>query len=91
VFHQYYITLYKGQEISSEKVNEYLHKQNLLKITENQRQILNGLITIRELCEAIQKTKAGKAPGPDGLPASYYKCFEDELLQPLQQRFLDSQ
>ena len=23
-------------------------------------------------------------PGPDGLPGSYYKCFEDELLQPLQ-------
>lgn len=27
MFHQYYSSLYKGQEISSEKVDEYLHNR----------------------------------------------------------------
>lgn len=30
-------------------------------------------------------TKTRKAAGPNGLLASYYKCFEDECLQHLQQ------
>lgn len=51
---------YKAQEISSEKSDEYLHKQNLPKIIYNHRLILNGPMTIRELCEAIKKIKTGK-------------------------------
>lgn len=34
VFHQYFTILYKGEEVSSEKVDEYLQKQNLSKITD---------------------------------------------------------
>lgn len=45
---------------------------------------MNGLIIIREVCKAIKKTKTGDVPRPDGLPASYYKCFEDDFLQSLQ-------
>lgn len=59
-----------------------------MKITENQRQILNGPIAIREVCETIKNVKAGKAPGPNRLASSYYKYFEDEVLQPLQQVML---
>lgn len=62
-----------------------MNRQNLPKITKNQRQILNGPIIIRELCQAIEKDKTGKAFGLKGLSVSYYKCFENELLQTLQQ------
>lgn len=51
-----------------------------MKIADNQRQILNEPIKIRQLYEAIEKSKTEKIFGPDGLPPSYYKCFEDELL-----------
>lgn len=68
-----------------EKLNAYFFKkQNLRKITEKQKQIMNGSIAIRKVCEAIKKTKTEKVLGSDGLPAFYYKYFEDELLQPLQ-------
>lgn len=52
-------------------MDEYLQKQNLPKITENQRQILDGPITIREVCEAIKKNKTGKASDPKELSDSY--------------------
>lgn len=47
-----------------------------LKFTEEQRQITNVSLTMMELTEA-NKTKKGKYPGPDGIPAEYYKHFED--------------
>lgn len=59
-----------------------LKKQNLLKVAEEQRQITNGPIAIREVLEATKKIKLGKVPGP----CSYYKCLEDEHFQHLQNK-----
>ena len=39
-------------------------------------------ITHAEIMEALKKQKNGKAPGPDGLPAEYYKEPEEVLFQP---------
>lgn len=36
-----------------------------------------------ELTEAIPKQKKGKAPSPDGIPAEFYKQFEDVLFDKL--------
>lgn len=54
-YKKYFINFYKGSDTSLEKINEFLKKQNLLRTTEEQRQIMNGLITIREVSEAIKK------------------------------------
>lgn len=70
--------------MSPEKIDQYLKKQKLCQITEEESSIMNGLITIREMVEAIKKIKLGKVPCPDDLLGLYYKCFEDKLLQPLQ-------
>lgn len=51
---------------------------------DKQKQMMNGPITVRGDCEII------KAIGPDGLSASYYKCFEDELFQKMMNSILDS-
>lgn len=32
-------------------------------------------ITVEEIEEAITQTKSGKAPGPDGYTAKFYKIF----------------
>lgn len=37
---------------------------------------MNGPTIIKDVCEAIKKIKTGKIPGPDGLLAFYYICFE---------------
>ena len=47
-----------------------------------QIQSLNEPLTYAEIIEALKKQKNGKAPGPDGLPAEYYKKLEEVLLQP---------
>lgn len=38
----------------------------------------------KKSCESHKKIKPSKAPGPDSLLGTYYRCFEDKLLQPLQ-------
>ena len=83
-FHQYYTNLYKRHDILPERIDEYIKRQKLPEITEEQKQLINGPITISEMEEVIKKIKLGKTQGPDGLPGSYYKHFEKELLQPLQ-------
>lgn len=56
------VTRMKYNEKLLRKVNEYeyLHEK-ILQISENQRKILNGLVTIREVCETIKKTKTEKS------------------------------
>ena len=53
-------------------------------MTDAQRRMMNGPITIREIYDAVKKMNKGRAPVPDGLLASSYKYFQDELLLPLQ-------
>lgn len=45
-------------------------------------EIIEGMeapITDKELTKAIDSSKLGKAPGPDGLNLAYYKTFHDVL------------
>lgn len=45
---------------------------------------MNHSLSVMEILDAIKKIKTGKAAVPDGQHGSYYKCFEDQFLQPLQ-------
>lgn len=82
-FHQNYSNLYKGSDIPLEKIDDYLKKANLSRITEGQRLIMNGSNTIRKVFGVIKKNpiKLVKVLGSGGSLGSYYKCFDDELLQ----------
>ena len=48
----------------------------------------NPLLTIEELCLAINWTKNNKAPGPDGIPAEIFKVGGQMLALKLRQLFL---
>lgn len=52
--HQYYSKLHREEKVSLGKLDECLKKQNLPKIKEKQEQLMNGPITIREVCEPIK-------------------------------------
>uniref|UniRef100_A0A803SS30 Reverse transcriptase domain-containing protein n=1 Tax=Anolis carolinensis TaxID=28377 RepID=A0A803SS30_ANOCA len=83
-FVTYYRKLYTEDNISREKVMQYLGRQNIKKISESQRECLNKKIEIEEIEKAIQRLPPNKAPGPDGLTSIYYKTFHDILCSPLQ-------
>lgn len=58
----------------------FLKEANLIKITEEDRVMLDAPMTAQELRKAIQDTPNGKSPGPDGLTALYYKKVQEPLL-----------
>ncbi|KAF7245550.1 hypothetical protein EYD10_08337 [Varanus komodoensis] len=68
--------LYRKEEFSIKKVKEYIRKGDLPKLPEKYQTILNQEVTTMEITEAIMGQKNNKTPGPDGLPAEFYKSFE---------------
>ncbi|KAF7244640.1 hypothetical protein EYD10_09237 [Varanus komodoensis] len=83
IVEDFFAKLYQNKEISIEKVNEYIRKGKLPKIPEKYRKALNEEVTMTEITEAIKRQKNDKTPGPDGLPAEFYKTFEGILSMPL--------
>uniref|UniRef100_A0A803TK04 Reverse transcriptase domain-containing protein n=1 Tax=Anolis carolinensis TaxID=28377 RepID=A0A803TK04_ANOCA len=83
-FKEFYSQLYENDQIKKDKINIYLGKSKLQKISEEDREALNKEISEKEIQKAIRKLDANKAPGPDGFSAIYYKTFEKELTPHLQ-------
>jgi len=48
-------------------------------LSEDARTALDRDLSLEELTNALQTTGAGKSPGPDGLPAEFFKKFWHEL------------
>lgn len=59
-----------------------MKRYNRMRWDEEQKKSLNEPITIYKITEVIKNQTSGKAPGPDGIPAEYYKKWEDTLLIP---------
>ena len=58
---------------------------NLPKLTENERDALEGKLTLVECRQALKCLGSGKSPGEDGFTAEFYKFFFEMLIQ----EFLD--
>lgn len=86
-FLDYYTRLYQKQQIPENKIDEYIKKCNLEKLTEEDKEFTNNEITIQEIKEAIKRLKTGKTPGNDGFTAEYYKKFQEYLIDPLKNLF----
>lgn len=48
-------------------------------LTEEQKNLLEGEITLAEVKQAITSLRLGKAPGNDGFPSDFYKKFVEDL------------
>ena len=86
-FRKFYKSLYQQEERSEAQQLEYLEGLPLTRVTTQQNEILSQKITEEELGEVIQKAKLHKAPGPDGLPAQFFKTYREELIPFLTQLF----
>uniref|UniRef100_A0A803TCQ4 Reverse transcriptase domain-containing protein n=1 Tax=Anolis carolinensis TaxID=28377 RepID=A0A803TCQ4_ANOCA len=79
-FNKFYSKLYSKDQIRKDKIGEFLSKQNLVKLSERQREFLNKEITEKEILKVINNMECNKAPGPDGLNGLYYKTFAEEVI-----------
>uniref|UniRef100_A0A2D4H858 Reverse transcriptase domain-containing protein n=1 Tax=Micrurus lemniscatus lemniscatus TaxID=129467 RepID=A0A2D4H858_MICLE len=67
------------KNIQEEKIKQYLKKAKLPQILKDIEIILEGNIMMMELTEALKRQNVRKVPGPDGLPAEFYKTFQETL------------
>uniref|UniRef100_A0A670HTD8 Reverse transcriptase domain-containing protein n=1 Tax=Podarcis muralis TaxID=64176 RepID=A0A670HTD8_PODMU len=81
-FVAFFEKLYEKGEESSVEIRNYLDQEERKFFTEEDCIQLNKVVSVKEVRDAINKMKNGKSPGPDGLPAKYYKKLVD-LLAPV--------
>ena len=58
---------------------EKLNIEEVPKVPEGKKHLLEGKITINELKKALDSTKKNKSPGLDGYPIEFFKAFWDDL------------
>uniref|UniRef100_A0A670YX33 Reverse transcriptase domain-containing protein n=1 Tax=Pseudonaja textilis TaxID=8673 RepID=A0A670YX33_PSETE len=83
IIQDFYGQLYKQEDFDEERIKLYLQNANLPKISEETEKMLESTITMMELTEAFNRQNNGKAPGPDRLPAEFYKTLQESLSTPL--------
>ncbi|XP_077340933.1 uncharacterized protein LOC143986462 [Lithobates pipiens] len=89
-FEKYYSSLYNLQNSapdSDNMISSFLSQFAPDKISSEASESLDSPISPVEWNLALKSLKPGKSPGPDGLPALYYKTFSDLLRKPFLKAF----
>uniref|UniRef100_A0A8C5M552 Endonuclease/exonuclease/phosphatase domain-containing protein n=1 Tax=Leptobrachium leishanense TaxID=445787 RepID=A0A8C5M552_9ANUR len=84
-FCSYFTKLYSIQtsqfpQLNMNDITQYLQRTIHRSLTCDEAEALGSRIGKEELTLAIKQSKAHKSPGPDGLPAEYFKIVQEELL-----------
>lgn len=75
-FEVFFGNLYTQPKVDKNKIEEYLDTLEIANTDEDLiEKTLNAPIEVKELEAAIKKQKSGKAPGPDGYTARFYKAM----------------
>lgn len=81
-FAKYYKQLYTSTNTStSEDLHSFLNQIEFPQFSDAARSALDAPITLKEVQMAVGALQSAKTPGPDGLPAEFYKEHR-ELLVP---------
>lgn len=79
-FRDFYISLYSSESHGDkQEIGAFLTFLGLPTLSEDQVASLDQPIIMEEIAEAIQNLPSGKAPGPDGFTAEFYKAYVEEL------------
>lgn len=73
----YYAKLYQKKNNSNEKLQDFA--KNLPKLTGEEAETLEGLITLKEASEVLKKMSNGKSPGTDGMTVEFFKFFWKQI------------
>ncbi len=69
----FYSDLYEANDTDSKCKDELF--SCLKKLTPEQQEVIDSLITFQEVTQAVKGLSSEKAPGLDGLPSEFYKYF----------------
>lgn len=85
-FREFYSSLYNLQTPSTPplQMDDYLRRSNMPKLPAESSELLAEPIAIEEIQKAVASMKVGKAPGPDGFTAQYYKTLLPALGENMQ-------
>ena len=74
---QFYTNLYSSSHPDTECADfqALLNIENLLVLSETDKQCCEGDVTIEECKSALDRMQIGKSPGCDGLTVEFYKAF----------------
>ena len=61
-------------------MGRFLEKFNLLRLNQEEIEILNNPITSSETEAVIKNLPKNKSPGPGGFTGEFYQTFRDELM-----------
>ena len=77
----YYTKLYENKDDTLEDVDleEYMKNIDMTKLTNQESDKLEGLLTYKEISEVLLKMKPDKSPGITGFTAEFFKVFLKQL------------
>ncbi|CAI5697422.1 unnamed protein product [Oreochromis niloticus] len=79
-FTKFYQELYTSNGLVEEqRLSDFFSSIKIPSLSEDQRTVLEGKITLIEVKQAIGSLSLGKSPGNDGFPSDFYKVFVGEL------------
>ena len=84
----FYENLYASHdEGNNGAFNDFVRDLQTVKLTDEEREDLEGYITIEECSKVLKTFPAGKSPGDDGFTAEFYNCFFDLVSRDLVNSF----
>ena len=69
----FYANLYSSEPVDESVIDYFTN--DLPQVPENLKTQCDGLLTVNECLDAINRMDSSKAPGSDGLPCEFYKLF----------------
>ena len=75
----FYENLYKEKPVKPIDLDTVLPFEDIPKLSENQKQELEGQITIEEALNSLKNMKNDKSPGSDGFTTEFFKFFWKDI------------
>ncbi len=86
----FYKSLYTSTNVNEEEIRSYLEKCKVTGLSDNDKQLCDQAIDIKEIQHAIEHLKVNKSPGLDGLTPEFYKALSEDVIKPMHEMIMET-